>query len=231
VTGVQTCALPISDGPLAARTGSPDHQTFRADRVSYSSDAAGRGDVVAEPSKGFWHTVPGIITAIAALITAVGGLLAILIQNDVIGSKDEPPPTTTVGEQTPAATVGGPPRTGATSAGPPSGSLTPWEQANAVLTRTDGTSATVLAATVGIACDTQKVALKNGQSIRLDLVRSIDFDAIYTDNASATGTVNLLDGREVEGPIHTWNCPIMGQNELGQVTIQLDDIDRIDFQR
>jgi hypothetical protein len=186
---------------------------------------------MAEPSKGFWQTVPGIITAIAALITAVAGLLAILIQNHVIGSKDEPPPTTTAGKQTPAATVGGPPRTGATSAGPPSGSFTPWEQANAVFTRIDGTSVTVLAATVGIACGTQKVILKNGQSIRLDLVRSIDFDVIYTDNASATGTVNLLDGREVKGPIHTWNCPIMGQNELGQVTIQLDDIDRIDFQR
>ena len=187
---------------------------------------------MAEPSKGFWQTVPGIITAIAALITAAGGLLAILIQNQLIGSKEEPPPaTTTVADQTPAATVGGQPPAGATSAGQSSGSLTPWEQAKALLTRTDGTSTTVLAATVGIACDSQKVHLKNGQSIRLDLVRSIDFDAIYTDNASATGTVTLLDGREVKDPIHTWNCPIMAQNELGQVTIQLDNIDRIDFQR
>ena len=39
----------------------------------------------------FWATLPGILTGIAALITAVGGLLAILYNTGVIGNKPPPP--------------------------------------------------------------------------------------------------------------------------------------------
>lgn len=44
----------------------------------------------AETTKGLWHKAPGMITAAAALITAIDGLLGILIQNDAIGwGRDE----------------------------------------------------------------------------------------------------------------------------------------------
>ena len=42
-----------------------------------------------ETGKSFWHTAAGMITAVAALITALGGVLAILVQNDVIGGSRE----------------------------------------------------------------------------------------------------------------------------------------------
>jgi hypothetical protein len=43
-----------------------------------------------EEHKSFWSTVPGIITAIATLITAIGGFLVVLNQIGVFGSKHDP---------------------------------------------------------------------------------------------------------------------------------------------
>lgn len=45
-----------------------------------------------EEPKSFWRTIPGIITAIATLITAIGGFLVVLHQVGVFGSKPEPKP-------------------------------------------------------------------------------------------------------------------------------------------
>ncbi len=44
-----------------------------------------------DDQKSFWTTVPGIITAIATLITAIGGFIVILNQIGVIGTKTESP--------------------------------------------------------------------------------------------------------------------------------------------
>ena len=109
--------------------------------------------------------------------------------------------------------------------------MTPWLRSTAVLVRRDGTSATVKAATVGLACSEGNVQFKNGQRVSMELVGSIAFDAVYTENASADGVVTLLDGRELTDPIHTWNCPVSGANELGPLSIPLTDIKRIDFRR
>ena len=187
-----------------------------------------------ETAKSFWQTAPGMITAVAALITALGGVLGILVQNDVIGWGSDSRTSGT----TPA--IAGTPDGGdrdqgsagvTTTPSTEASALIPWTRATATLVRKDGTSATVKAPTVGLACDTQSLALKNGQRISLELVRGIEFDAIYTENSSADGVVTLLDGRRLTDPIHTWNCPVSGTNELGSVEIRLEDIDRIDFHR
>lgn len=44
-------------------------------------------------SKGWWHTVPGILTAIATIITAVGSLLAVLHQIGVFDTRPAVSPT------------------------------------------------------------------------------------------------------------------------------------------
>jgi hypothetical protein len=182
-----------------------------------------------ETGKGFWQTTTGMITAIAALITALGGVLGILVQNDIIGRSTD-------GRAVEAVTRGGgennqpsaevrPPSSTDTS------TLIPWDSATATLVRKDGTSATVKAPTVGLACATENLVFKNGQRVSLQLVRSIQFDAVYFENASADGVVTLLDGRDLTDPIYTWNCPVMGTNELGRVEIKLEDIKRINFHR
>jgi hypothetical protein len=109
--------------------------------------------------------------------------------------------------------------------------LIPWDRATATFVRKDGTSATVKAATVGLSCTTETLQFLNGLRISMELVRSVQFDAIYLENASADGVVTLLDERELTDPIYTWNCPITGANELGSFQIPLNDIRRIDFHR
>ncbi len=44
-----------------------------------------------DDQKSFWTTVPGIITATATLVTAIGGFIVILNQVGVIGTKTESP--------------------------------------------------------------------------------------------------------------------------------------------
>lgn len=193
---------------------------------------------MADSPRSFWQTAPGMFTAIAALITAIAGLIGILVQAGVIGG-DSSSADRGVDRSTssgPRAGRGGSTaesegRSPGTTAPADAATLVPWEEATATLIRQDGTSTSVKAATVGLACNTDVVKLKNGQEIDLKLVGSIRFDTIYTENASADGVVVLLDGRKVAGPIFTWNCPVQGSNELGTVTVALEDIKRIDFDR
>jgi hypothetical protein len=44
-----------------------------------------------ETPKGFWQTIPGILTGAAAVITAVATLIAVLYQNGIIGHKSPDP--------------------------------------------------------------------------------------------------------------------------------------------
>jgi hypothetical protein len=191
----------------------------------------GRGVVaVTEDEKSFWQTVPGIITALAALITAIGGLVGILVQSGVIGGGTEgsADAVSTAVEGTPDS----PEEASSASSTPADGSaLVPWEKATASFVLQDGRRMSVRAPTVGLACNTEVVELENGQRIELRLVSSIRFDAIYTENSSADAVVTLLDGRRLDEPVHTWNCPITGTNELGRLEVQLDEIRQIEFQR
>ena len=194
---------------------------------------------MAETGKSFWQTAPGVITAVATLITALGGVLAILVQNDIIGGSSDrgslvvaSSPAAGAGASQEGAGVTSQEASGVTSADPlEASSLIPWDIATATLARQDGTSAIVKAPTVGLACTSGTLEFKNGQRVSLERVRSIEFDAIYVENASADGVVTMLDERELTDPIHTWNCPVTGTNELGSLNIPLEDIERIDFHR
>jgi hypothetical protein len=183
--------------------------------------------------KGFWHTAPGLITAVAALITAIGGVLGILVQNGVIGWGNDGQQVGTT--QGPAGAGGGEDggRSGDAGTTPARAGTdpVPWDRADADLVRRDGTSTTVKAATVALACETGSLHFKNGQQISLETVGTIRFDAIYTDSASADGLVTLLSGQELTDPIYTWNCPVSAENKLGRVQIELQDIRRIEFHR
>ena len=61
--------------------------------------------------RSFWSTVPGVLTGVAALVTALGGILGFLVKQDVIGAAaNEPQPpastTTTVRGDSPASRTG-----------------------------------------------------------------------------------------------------------------------------
>jgi len=186
---------------------------------------------VADDARNFWQTAPGVITAIAALITAVGGVLGILVQNDVIGRDGDGTSTRDVSEATSTHRSDRAAPTKSPAHSTDESALIPWVEATATLVRRDGTSTDVKASTVGLACNTEVVGFENGQDVSLELVRSIEIDAVYAENSSADAVVTLLDGRELTDPVDTWNCPVTGTNELGFVEIRLEDIARIEFKR
>ncbi len=61
---------------------------------------------MAEPSKqSWWHTIPGILTAVAGLITAVTGMIIALHQIGVFGGESETSTAATQQSSTPASTT------------------------------------------------------------------------------------------------------------------------------
>ena len=66
--------------------------------------------VVRGPKRSFWSTVPGILTGVATLITALGGLLGLLVQQKVINLDETKPSEPTV-TSTGAAPTTAPPAT------------------------------------------------------------------------------------------------------------------------
>src|SRR5258705_13706889 len=62
-------------------------------RISRRCGTGFRGVVLAEPEKkqNFWTTLPGVLTGIAAVLTAVTGLLVVMYPHGFAGSKDGRP--------------------------------------------------------------------------------------------------------------------------------------------
>ena len=95
----------------------------------------------------FWTTLPGILTGIAAVVTAITGLTLGLLQYGFFGSKQgEPGKPTTSATSTPAASTAS---QGASARGPgaPSASKpteTNPQRATVVITASDGTTTTSL---------------------------------------------------------------------------------------
>jgi hypothetical protein len=175
-----------------------------------------------------------VIAAVVSLIATVLALLGIrLLRDDGAGHDDARSAAPTATEHAGITTepAGGVVPAGSAPGATERSTLVPWDVATATLARRDGTTATVRATSLALACNTGNVHFENGQTISLELVASIQFDAINPDNSSADGVVKLLDGRELTDPIDTWNCPIHGTTELGPIDIQLDDIQRIDLNR
>jgi Ca2+-binding RTX toxin-like protein len=72
------------------------------------------------PRPSFWVTLPGLITAIAALLTAVGGLIGGLYAAGIIAPRERP----ITGLTTTGPTTSGPTSTAPTTTGPPTTELT-----------------------------------------------------------------------------------------------------------
>ena len=96
----------------------------------------------------WWHTLPGILTGAAAAITAVTGLLAILVQQGVIGGKDKSASPSRVEAPAPS----GPQRMSNVPASDPTThskeSLKAWAETEAIITARDGTTTTIRADTL-----------------------------------------------------------------------------------
>lgn len=180
-----------------------------------------------EGRQGFWRSVPGVLTVAAGLITAIGGILAILLQVGVIGGDERPAPpaqappgsTASVGEPAPEAAGGG----------------GPWSDAVAVFTGTDGT-------TIQARAETVRYCISAGTAVSLDDVQDVPFEqmtsleVVRADDQFASGgradvVIELVDGQRLEGTIGS-GCDFFGFNDLGRVgPFYPQVLRRIDFQR
>jgi hypothetical protein len=181
----------------------------------------------------WWQTLPGLVTAVATLVTAAGGLLVILAQTGMIGGTIP----AAAPEKTPRSTAdvagGGPanPASRGDDSSPQrqAAGLKPWGQSEVVVTRRDGQTMTVRAETFSN-CLTgrQKLALASGQEVAFGLMRSID--VVESDPVSAAVVITLHDGRALADRTAA-NCDLFGFNTLGRASVLFKDVKRVDFRR
>jgi hypothetical protein len=184
-------------------------------------------------STSWWQTLPGVLTAIAALITAVAGLLAVLLQTGVLHRRGDPPP----GGQLDTLTYIASPRGDSgpsTVAGGAATAPKSWQDADAVLTGVDGTT-TVLRAPSFRYCISMglSMALNGSQEIYFEQMRSMDVlraDPVGAPGGTAAVKITLVNGRTLEGRVDAV-CGLFGYNDVGRYDVAIQSLKRIEFRR
>lgn len=205
---------------------------------------------MSEPQKpNWWQTLPGVLTALAATITALSGLAAILFQNGVFGAKAEakagnPPITQVTTTDGPGASAGvsaaaaphrAPPAdsVGSASSAQAGKTARPWSEAEAVLLGRDGTVTRIRASSLSNCISANhELSLDNGQSIAFEKLAG--FDVVQADdhansNAKAKLRLILANGTEISGTVEA-NCDLFGTNDIGRVTTYYDQLRGVRFE-
>lgn len=176
----------------------------------------------------FWKTVPGVLTAVAAVITAVGGLLAILFQVGVLGGGDEPPAAASSSAPTsaPAATS---PAAGTTAQGGK-----PWNEATAVITPKEGDPVEAPASTVRFCISAgMGINLNDSLDVAFEKMSGLEIsrsDPALSAGGKATVKVHLTTGKDVSGTI-TSGCDFFAQTDVGRYSLYPDRLAKIEFRR
>ena len=186
-----------------------------------------------ENKSGFWTSLPGILTGVAALVTAIGGLTLGLYQYDVLGAKH--------GHAVPDATSGTPSKKASTEAS--SGQLLHVnpntvpskqgeDQATVVVTAKDGMVTTVFANNFRQTAQYDaQLHLLSGQAIAFDNIKSIEVMKPFSDHAQVK--ITLVDDKVIDDTLGAGSFlyGFGGENELGTFNITVDHLKRIDFRR
>src|SRR5438045_2903889 len=82
--------------PLPGKAPDPVHTPGRHSMKDSSTlathrSAAGEGTTDGPRSHSFWKSLPGVLTAVAAVVTAIGGIIAVLLQAGLIGGTGKTP--------------------------------------------------------------------------------------------------------------------------------------------
>jgi serine/threonine-protein kinase len=175
-------------------------------------------------AKHWWQGLAGVVTAVAALLTAVGGMLAILFQYGVLGGADAPEDASGSGASTSSAA--GPDSPTSAPAGKP------WSEVAAVFTAQDGTRTTVRAATVRYCISAGAgLVLSTGQDVAFEKMRSVEVlrsDEQFAPEGKADVVITLVGGQQVRGGIGS-GCDLFGFNDAGRYSLYPQKLKRIDF--
>lgn len=192
-----------------------------------------------EPREGsWWTTVPGILTALAATITAIGGLIAVLAQSGIVkpdaasvprAASAEPAPAVDKTSNRPQAGEPASPRSGsATIAHSPAeviDGLRAQRFTGIVITQSDGTVIPVRAGTFVVRGSANGFQLASGQSIGFDRIQHVD--VVREDRLRFL----LVNGQQIEADVEAPLYMLDGENDLGHFTGHIRQVSRIEFLR
>jgi hypothetical protein len=177
----------------------------------------------------WWATLPGILTATAAVITAVTGLLAILAQNGVLGEKSK----NFISGQNIAVssvTVPSPTVTAKSKQGVETGvsevQLVSKPFTGAVVTMSDG-SLVKLRDDIREYCGGTVLRTIEGQTIKMELMNR--FDIMDWNSQKGMIKITLSNGQVLNTKIDA--CSMQGRNDLGDFRADFDKIRSVEFIR
>ena len=188
--------------------------------------------VMAEGNKkdktSFWATIPGILTGIAALITAITGLLIGLNQNDM-GKKNVAPNQTD--HQKPASLLT-PGSVSATESlrpdnmAPDHSAVEPMASIQAI----DGNITKITERSLKFRMDNY-IALENGQKVQFQKLKAIE--VLGLEDARAKVRLTLLDGSSAIGYRDISGAPSVfeGESQLGKFAIDMRKVKLVSFPR
>lgn len=204
-----------------------------------------------EGSGSWWTTLPGVLTATAAIITAFSGLVAILVQNGVIGQKGKDAirdPVAAVSNVIAPATapvavaskVTTEPPQAAESPAPPappaaqgvatgvSDNPLPRTPFTGVMITTSDGNVVKLRDNIREYCQSNAVLkTAQGQLINMDLIRR--FDVVRWQSQAGTVKIVLNNGDSFTAAIEA--CSMRGNNDLGEADVEFDTIRSVEFVR
>lgn len=180
-------------------------------------------------AKGFWQTVPGILTGLAAVLTAIGGLFAVLLQIGIIGGSDNtPPPGPVANAQSTRPGAASTPTTA--NAAAPGG----WANATAVMTANDGKEYTSRAETFRFCISAGAgIYFNNAQDIafeKMTLLEVLRSDVALSAGGKADIRITLTTGTVLTGTMDA-GCDFIMQAEAGRVNLYPDKVKKIEFKR
>jgi hypothetical protein len=174
-------------------------------------------------------TMPGILTGLAAVLTAVTGLLVVMYPHGLSGPKEKPAVGAVSPSDAPGAAsngAGAVPGAGGTSVSP---AAMPKQQKPTVLViERDGSQTRLFLSSFRESQWDEAFRLKNGQSIPFDKIKSVDF--LDAQDSDQNVRVTLIDGRILEGAIQIGE-QVLGSTDIGPFSISVRSLKQISFER
>ena len=176
----------------------------------------------------WWTTLPGILTAIATVITAVSSLLAALSQSGVFGERNKAFVSQKIDDiRGVASTTSGPAPIAATP------TLGTYDQAapigGAVVTLRDGTVVRLRADITESCQGGPTLKTTAGQRIEMPRIRRLDLSDWSADQQRGSAHIVLDDGGALD--VEIAGCALVGTSDQGPYRGPFQDIRSVEFVR
>jgi hypothetical protein len=168
-----------------------------------------------ENKPNFWVTLPGFMTGLAAVLTAVTGLLVVMYQHGPAISTAEPAPAIS-------------PKEAAGAGASPASTAPKQVRLTVLVVGKDGSETRVFSRGFEDSHSGKAFQLKSGQSIPFEKIASVDFTERRASEQDVK--VTLRNGRDVAGSIMSGE-QLTGMSDIGPFSISVSNLKRITFER